>query len=83
MPIRGRSQRLALLLTVPVLVATACGGGDDGAQGGTQGSDSGNESEAAAATGGEMSFYIGEPEHMAPPSNITENNGNGAATVNE
>lgn len=75
MRIRGRSQRLVLLLAVLALIAAACGGGEADEGGGeSEAADGGGGSEAAAS-GGEVSYYIGEPEHMAPPSNVTESNG--------
>lgn len=74
----GRTQRWALLLTVLALLAAACGGGggegDDSGGGGSEAAEGGG-SEAAGGSGGEVAFYISEPEHLAPPSNVTENTG--------
>ena len=72
MVIRGRSQRFVLLLTALALVAAACGGGDEGQ--GAGGSEAAGGSEGGA-TGGEVSYFISEPEHLAPPSNVTESEG--------
>ena len=73
MRIRGRSQRWVLLLTVLALIAAACGGGDEG-----EGAEGGSEAAGseAAAEGGEVSYQISEPEHLFPPSNVTESEGN-------
>ena len=74
MRIRGRSRRWALLLTVLALIAAACGGAEEG-EGGAGETEATGGSEPAAA-GGEVSFYLAEPEHLFPPSNVTENTGN-------
>jgi oligopeptide transport system substrate-binding protein len=75
MRIRGRTQRWVLLLAVLALLAAACGGADEGSSGDEEAADSGGGSEAAegeAASGGEFSAYICEPEHLFPPANVTE-----------
>jgi ABC-type transport system substrate-binding protein len=65
-----------LLLTVLALIAAACSGG-----GGGEAAEGGDPSEGAAtggeggAGGGEISYYLSEPEHLAPPSNVTESEG--------
>jgi oligopeptide transport system substrate-binding protein len=68
-----------LLLAVFSLLAAACGGGGDTGQDGTgtqTGGSEGAASEGAAAgEGGEISVYIGEPENLSPPSNVTETSG--------
>lgn len=69
-----------LLIAVLSMLAAACGGGDTGGDDDT-GADPGEEAtdgaetEPAAAEGGDISIYIGEPEHLSPPSNVTESNG--------
>jgi ABC-type transport system substrate-binding protein len=73
MVIRGRSRRFVLLLTALALVAAACSSG-------AETSEEGGDTEAAAssegaATGGEVSYHISEPEHLFPPSNVTESEG--------
>lgn len=73
MRIRGRSQRVVLLLAVLALIAAACGG-SDAEEGGGEGSEAAGGSEAAAS-GGEFSSYISEPEHLFPPANVTETGG--------
>ena len=76
MLIRGRSRRWMLLLTALALVAAACsGGGGEAAEGGDPSEAGGEAGTEGGATGGEMSYYVGEPEHLAPPSNVTESNG--------
>lgn len=84
---RVLEARVALLVLVLALVAAACGGGDsepEGAAGGedattdesTDGAATEAGSDAAAAGGGgEFSVYIGEPENISPPANVTETNG--------
>ncbi len=42
---------------------------------GAEGSEPAGGDTEAAATGGEISFYLSEPEHLAPPSNVTESEG--------
>jgi len=74
MRIRGRSRRWALLLTVLALIAAACGGADEGESGGGESEAAAGGSEGAA-TGGEVSYYVSEPEHLFPPSNVTESEG--------
>ena len=73
MRIRARSQRWMLLLAVLALVAAACGGGAE--EGGGGSSEAAGDGGDSATAGGEVSYYIGEPEHLAPPSNVTESNG--------
>ncbi len=75
MVIRGRSQRFALLLTALALVAAACSGGAETSEegGATEG---GAASSEGGAAGGEVSYFITEPEHLFPPSNVTESEGN-------
>lgn len=81
MRIRGRSQRWVLLLAVLALLATACnGGGGEAADTGTEPGAAEGDTEAAAATGGEISYYVTEPEHIAPPSNVTESEGHAVIT---
>jgi ABC-type transport system substrate-binding protein len=70
-----------LLLTVLALIAAACSGGGGGA------ADSG-ESEAEGEGGGEaapggaiISAYLSEPEHLMPPSNVTESEGRAVLTA--
>ncbi len=75
-----QARQLALLLLVLALIATACGGGGEGGEGtaeeGEETAAEGEETaEGEAATGGEYSVYIGEPENLSPPSNVTESNG--------
>lgn len=77
-----QGRRWALLLLVLALIATACGGGDEGGDAAEE--DPAAEAEdteaaegdtEAAATGGEFSVFISEPEFISPPSNVTESNG--------
>jgi oligopeptide transport system substrate-binding protein len=76
MVFRGRLRRFVLLLTALALVATACSGGSaDESEAGGGGSEGAAGSEGGA-TGGEVSYYLSEPEHLAPPSNVTESEGN-------
>ena len=78
MLIRGRSRRWMLLLTALALVAAACsGGGGEAAEGGDPSEGGATE---GGATGGEISFYVTEPEHIAPPSNVTESEGHAVIT---
>lgn len=77
MRIDGRSRRFALLLTVLALIAAACGGGDEGEAGGAGTEEAAPDGATEeAATGGEVSYHISEPEHLFPPSNVTESEGN-------
>jgi ABC-type transport system substrate-binding protein len=67
-----------LLLTALALVAAACsGGGGEAAEGGDPSEGGAPE---GGATGGEISFYVTEPEHIAPPSNVTESEGHAVIT---
>ncbi|HSK96837.1 MAG TPA: ABC transporter substrate-binding protein [Euzebyales bacterium] len=86
MRIRGRSQRWVLLLAVLALIAAACsGGGGEAAEG--EGGEGGDTSEAAeggdeeGASGNEISFYVSEPQFIAPPSNVTESEGHAVITA--
>jgi oligopeptide transport system substrate-binding protein len=74
MRIRGQSQRWILLLAVLALVAAACGGGGGEAAEGEGGSEAAGE-EQAETTGNTFSTYLSEPEHLMPPSNVTESEG--------
>jgi ABC-type transport system substrate-binding protein len=74
MRIRGQSQRWILLLAALALVAAACGGGGGEAADGEGGSEAADE-EQAEPTGNTFSTYLSEPEHLMPPSNVTESEG--------
>jgi ABC-type transport system substrate-binding protein len=74
MRIRGQSQRWLLLLAALALVAAACGGGGGGAAEEVSGSEAAGEDQAETA-GNTFSTYLSEPEHLMPPSNVTESEG--------
>ena len=73
MRIRGQSQRWIPLLAALALVAAACGGGGGGAAEDV-GSEPAGEDQAETA-GNTFSTYLSEPEHLMPPSNVTESEG--------
>jgi len=66
-----RRTRILAGIAAIALAATACGG--DG-NGGDTPADAGDTGDDAAASGGEFSVYIGEPEHLVP-GNTNETSG--------
>ncbi len=79
--IRGRRWATLALMLALAMIAAACsgGGGGEGEGGGeaatSESADAGGSEGGEAAQGGEFSVYIGEPELLSPPSNVTESNG--------